>query len=170
MTSHKRDSAETGTAFMAYTSDVTAPPADGAKPKLHTLEDIEKELGCQVSLYGHSVTRGSGKTKVTITPAAAAVVYVPTPDSSPENFSHKVLGSWLPCQEEAVIATTLQVHGYARPVFEVISATATPAAAASSSLQASKVIKPINMTGRSSMHLFTSRNIDMPANGWFALH
>ena len=60
MTSHKRDSAEAGNAYMAYIPDVTALPADGGKPKLHTMEDIEKEVGPQVSLYGHAVARGSG--------------------------------------------------------------------------------------------------------------
>ena len=85
---------------MSYIPDVTAPPADGGKPKLHTMEEIEKEVGSQVSLYGHAVTRGSGKTKVTITPATAHVVYVPTRNANPENISHKVLGSWLPSQEK----------------------------------------------------------------------
>ena len=63
VTSHKRDSAETGNAYMSYIPDATAPPADGGKPKLHTLEDIEKELGSQLALYGHAVNRGSGKNK-----------------------------------------------------------------------------------------------------------
>ena len=116
MTSHKRDAAEAGNAYIGYIPDVTAAPADGGKPKLHTMEDIEREIGDKLSLYGHSVTRGSGKTQVTITPPAAPVVYVPSRQTSPEQFGHKTLGSWLPAQE-AMTGMTLKTDGYVRHVF-----------------------------------------------------
>ena len=61
ITNHKRDTDDPGNAFMIYINDVTQPvPANGGKPTLETLEAIEKKLGTAVSLYGHSITRGSG--------------------------------------------------------------------------------------------------------------
>ena len=170
-TSHKRDSSEVGNAYMSYFPDPTAPPADGGKPKLFTMEDIEKEVGSQLGLYGHNVTRGAGKTKVTLTPSPAPVVYVPanTGTASPESFSHKTLGSFLPSQE-SVSGATLKLDGYARPVFEVIVAQGSQQGASSSSSSISKVIKPMNVNGRNSAHLFTSRKIDIPANGYFAMN
>ena len=168
ITSHKRDSAEIGNAFMSYIADVRATSLADGKPKLHTMEDIEMEVGSHVSLYGHAVTRGAGA----ITPASAPVVYVPTNcgSGSPESFSHKVLGNWLPSQESAT-GTTVTLDGYARPVFEVVSAASTtPGAASSATPQPSKVIKPMNIAARNSMHIFSSRKMDIPANGWFALH
>ena len=78
ITNHKRDTADPGNAFMIYITDVTQPvPANGGKPVLDSLDAIEKKLGAAVSLYGHSITRGSGGPKVTITPAAAQVIYIP---------------------------------------------------------------------------------------------
>ena len=168
MTSHKRDAAEAGNAYMCYIADVTAAPADGGKPTLHTMEDIEKEIGDKLSLYGHSVTRGSGKTKVTITPSAAPVVYVPSRQTSPEQFGHKTLGSWLPAQE-SMNGTTLKTDGCVRPVFEVIVAGGS-AGNAPQQQQPTKVIKPMNIAGRNRMHMFTSKKIDIPANGWFAMN
>ena len=61
ITSHKRDNAELANAFLILIKDITE-PADGSKvkPKLLTMEDNEKEVGSNISLYGHSITRGGG--------------------------------------------------------------------------------------------------------------
>ena len=173
LTSHKRDSAETGNAYMAYFPDPTALPADGGKPKLHTMADIEKEVGSQLGLYGHMVTRGTGKTKVTITPSPAPVVYVSAHigTTSPESFSHKTLGSFLPSQE-SMNGTTLKLDGYARPVFEVLVAQGAQQGTSTStpSSSISKVVKPMNVNNRNSCHLFTSKKIDIPPNAFFAMN
>ena len=87
MTSHKRDSAEPGNAYMAYIPDATAPPADGGKPKLHTMEDIENTSGLKFP-YMAMPWPEAVETKVTITPAVtASVVYVPIRDESRSMFA-----------------------------------------------------------------------------------
>ena len=105
---------------------------------------------------------------ITITPAPAAICFVPTQiahnasAAMAESFSHKTLGTWLPALEDAS-GTSLKALGYARPVFEVISAP-------TERVPNMKTVKPKNVSGTSSMHIFTTKKIDIPAKGWFALH
>ena len=58
---------------------------------------------------------------------------------------------------------SLKIDGYARPVFEVMCTSAQSGSGSSGSAQATKVIKPINMSGRNSIHIFTSKKLDIPA-------
>ena len=151
---------------MTYINDVAQPvPANGGKPTLETLEAIEKKLGTAVSLYEHSITRGSGGPKVTITPATPQVVYIPhcrasssTGNEQEESFSAATLGQWLPsCDYE-------RPEGYVRPVFEVMCSTL------AGSASTGPVVKPVNQTGRCPLYLFTNQKIQIPAHAWFALH
>jgi len=59
ITSHKRDSADAANGYVILVKDITD-AADGAdvRPKLLTIDEIEKEAGTNISLYGHSITRG----------------------------------------------------------------------------------------------------------------
>ena len=45
------------------------------KPKCVLLSDVEKEIGNNLTLYAHAITRGGAK--VTITPSPTPVVWLP---------------------------------------------------------------------------------------------
>ena len=60
--------------------------------------------------------------------------------------------------------------GYGRLVFDIFRVATHLVPGTASSQLATKVIKPINMAGRSSMHILTAKKIANPANSWFALH
>ena len=167
ITSHKRDNAELANAFLILVKDLTE-PADGGKvkPKLLTLEDIEKEVGNNISLYGHSITRG-GASKVTITPAPGPIAFVPNPNEDPSTFSYKLLGAWLPSLENTT-GTTVKLDGLVRPVFEVTAVSPTAGGIAGSA-SSGPLVKPVNVSTRNCMHFFTCKKIDLPADGWIAL-
>ena len=152
ITNHKRDTADPGTAFMIFVNDVSQPvPANGGKPLLETLEAIEKKQGAAVSLYGHSITRGSGGggPKVTITPDAAQVVFIPqvVDRGEDESFSVATLGEWLPSHDYE------KAEGYVRPVFEVTCSRPPPGSAAPTG----PLVKPVNVQGRCPLYLFTNK-------------
>ena len=169
ITNHKRDIAESGNGFFIFTKDLTEPANGGdVKPKLVCMEDIEKDIGANASLYSHSITRG-GSSKVTITPSVAPIVFVPNASADPSTFSHKSLGPWMPSQENTS-GTTLKIMGLARPVFEVTSISASlTAGASSSSTSSGPLVKPVNVPNRNCVHFFTSSKIELPAHGWIAL-
>jgi len=130
------------------------------------MEDIEKEVGSNISLYGHSITRG-GASKVTITPSPAPIAFVPNPNEDPSTFSFKLLGPWLPSLENTT-GTTLKLDGLVRPVFEVTAVSPTAGGVAGSS-SSGPLVKPVNVSNRNCLHFFTCKKIDLPANGWIAL-
>ena len=65
----KKDTAELANGFMIFNKDGT--PLEG-KPKCVLLSDVENEMGNNLTLYGHSITRGG--VRVTITPSPTPVV------------------------------------------------------------------------------------------------
>ena len=98
------------------------------------LSDIEKTLGNNVTLYGHAITRG-GETKVTITPAATPVVWIPnfSSEKTDESFSVFSLGQRLPLLESDASSGSGKFQGYHRPVFEVKGSQKPPAAGTAAS-------------------------------------
>ena len=94
ITSHKRDTAEMASGYLIYHGSVV--PASGGNISPQCLSDIENTLGNDVTHYGHAITRGL-KTKVTITPAAAPVVWISQFSSErvDESFSVDSLGNGL---------------------------------------------------------------------------
>ena len=55
LTGYKKAIADLANGYMMFNKEGT--PIEG-KPKLSLLPDIEKELGHELMLYGHSITRG----------------------------------------------------------------------------------------------------------------
>ena len=87
------------------------------------LSDIEKEIGENVQIWGHIVTRG-GK-RVTITPSSSPLTWVPEAlavggedDRAPPGFSIDTLGAFLPSHDNT--DGTQKYNGLVRGVFETI--------------------------------------------------
>ena len=86
------------------------------------LSDIEAEIGNNVTMYGHAITRGG--TKVTITPSPSPVVWVPqapavggeSSTASPD-FSADTLGAFLPSHDST--SGVPKYAGMVRGFFEV---------------------------------------------------
>ena len=106
-------------------------PAVGGsdKPEFKTLDVIEKELGNNVTLYGHSITRpaaGAAPTaKVTITPASTPVVWCPARSEEGlafGNFSSDMLGQFVPSREVPHGTNQTKSAGLLRAVFSVVAA------------------------------------------------
>jgi len=166
-TNHKRDSAGAANAFLILVKDLNeSADGDPVKPKLVTMEDIEKDIGINTSLYGHSITRG-GALKVTITPSPRLIVFVSNMNPDPSTFSWKALGAWLPSLENTT-GTTLKLEGLVRPVFEVTSGANNTSGVAGSSNSGS-IVKPMNVTNRNCIHFFTCKKIELAAKAWIAL-
>ena len=81
LTGYKRDNAELANGFMIFNKNGV--PLEG-KPKLVCLADIEKEMGNNVTMYGHAITRGGAR--VTITPSPSAVAWVPAAPAVGDEF------------------------------------------------------------------------------------
>ena len=169
ITSHKRDSAELANGYLIYHG--SGVPASGAKITPQALYDIEKTLGNNVTLYGHAITRG-GKTKVTITPAATPVVWIPnfSSEKTDESFSVYSLGHWLPSLESDASSGGGKFQGYHRPVFEVQGSQKPPAAGAAASSGALWHLQPNPNPSANALHIFTSKTVDLQAHEYMALH
>ena len=92
------------------------------KPKCVLLSDVEKEIGNNLTLYAHAITRGGAK--VTITPSPTPVVWLPhAPAVGGEgsagvaNFEVATLGQFL--RSHADTTGVPKCAGLARPVFEM---------------------------------------------------
>ncbi len=169
ITGYKKDNAELANGFMVFNK--AGLPLQG-KPKLSCLHDIEREIGNNLTLYGHAITRGGAK--VTITPSPSPVAWVPSmpavggdsngPD--PAAFSASTLGQYL-CSHEDVSGGVPKCIGLLRPVFEVRPA---PAQQSGSSGGASAyVLQPGAAVGRSALWLFTAKRIEIAGGGFVAL-
>jgi len=121
ITNHKRDSVDLGGA-MIFQKD-GAGQTLSAPPVLKTMEAIEKELGNNVTLYGHSITRPTGTTaKVTIVPAATPVVWCPARTEAElvvDRFCSNVLGQFIPSREIPHTSNQTKSTGLVRTVFTV---------------------------------------------------
>ena len=121
---------------------------------------MEKEIGNNVSLYAHAITRGG--TKVTITPSLAPVVWLPQAPavggegsgSGVANFEAATLGQYLRSHED--IAGVPKCKGLVRPVFEMKA----------SQQQQVQALMPWAPAGRSALWLFTMKKIEVPGKGF----
>ena len=175
-TSCKQDKAEMGNAYMILNKDGVV-PADGGKPKLCNFEELEQEFGTGIQLYGHAITRG-GRGKTTLTPAPTPVAWTPTlgEEQTIAKLSCKTLGQFTHSMEDAS-GSVPKLMGYLRPVFEVIpkaTDSGVPKAKAKAAPPGpsayNTVIRPNAGSGQDSVHLFSSKKIEIPAGAWFALH
>ena len=112
LTGYKRDNAELANGFMIFNKN--GAPLEG-KPKLVCLADIEKEMGNNVTMYGHAITRGGAR--VTITPSPSAVAWVPAAPAVGDEFHSSNLGQYLRSHEETTESAPKCI-GLVRPVFE----------------------------------------------------
>ena len=156
-TQHKKDVSEHANGYFVFNKDGGAV---GGKPKLQAVADIEKELGNNLTLYGHSITRGGNK--VTITPAPSPVVWVPTlgEQAAVGAFTPDNLGQFVRSYED-VSGATPKCTGLHRPVFEV-----RPAQTAGST--SAYVLQPTSAT-RNPVWLFTKQKVEIPAGGYVCL-
>ena len=128
-------------------------------PKLSLLSDIEKELGHNLTLYGHSITRGG--TKVAITPSQSPVVWVPAAPalggsgSGIADFSASTLGQYVRAHEDT--SGVPKCKGLCRPIFE--HKTNSSSGAAGFHLETGAP------TGKSALWLFAAKKIEVPAGG-----
>ena len=114
ITGYKKDTAELGNGYMIFNKAGTPLPL--TKQKLVCLSDIEAEIGNNVTMYGHAITRGG--TKVTITPSTSPVVWVPQApagggehSTTPPDFSADTLGAFLPSHDTGAVSYThLRAH------------------------------------------------------------
>jgi hypothetical protein len=166
---YKRDSVEFGGA-MIYKKEPAV--GDSDKPEFKTLDMIEQDLGNNVTLYGHSITRpaagAAASAKVTITPAATPVVWCParTEDSLAfGNFSSEVLGQFIPSREVPHGTNQTKSTGLVRAVFTVVAASrgssgSSTGAGAAWSLQPS--------TAPQSIHLAVTKKLEIAAQEFVA--
>ena len=175
-TSCKQDKAEMANAQMIL-NKVGVVSADGGKPKVCNFEELENEFGTGIQLYGHAVTRG-GRGKTTLTPAPTPVAWTPTlgEERNIAKFSCKTLGQFAHSMEDTS-GSAPKLTGYLRPVFEVLpqvldSVMPKEKAKAGPPVPSAynTVIRPNAGSGQDSVHLFSSKKIDIPAGAWFALH
>ena len=148
----------------------TIPVSDG-KLQPQCLDAIEKVLGNNVTLYAHGITRG-GKTKVTITPAATPVAWIPNfGDAKKEDaFGWKNLGQWLPSLETEASSGGGKFLGYHRPVFEVQGTQKPPPAGQAAGSTSSWSLQPNPAPGANALHIFTSKKLEMAAHEYMAMH
>ena len=133
------------------------------KPKCVLLSDVEKEIGNNLTLYAHAITRGGAK--VTITPSPTPVVWLPhAPAVGGEgsagvaNFEAATLGQFLRSHEDTTGVP--KCKGLARPVFEM---------KASQASQGAYALMPGAAPGRSALWLFTTKKIEVPGKGFVFL-
>ena len=115
---YKKDNAELANGYMVFNK--TGQSLTG-KPKFMLLAEIEADIGNNVTVYGHAITRGG--TKVTITPSPSPVVWAPSApavggaDSQTPAFSTDALGQYLKSYED--VSGVPKCTGLVRPVFEM---------------------------------------------------
>ena len=101
----------------------TGTPLEG-HPKLVLLHEVEGELGNNLTLYGHAITRGGSK--VSITPSPTPVVWLPNAPAiggegsglGVEKFEAATLGQFLRSHEDTLTVPP-KCKGLVRPVFEM---------------------------------------------------
>ena len=131
----------------------TGTPLEG-HPKLVLLHEVEGELGNNLTLYGHAITRGGSK--VSITPSPTPVVWLPNAPAiggqgsglGVEKFEAATLGQFLRSHECTV--TVPKCKGLVRPVFEMKASQASLGAYAP---------MPASSPGRSALWLFTTKKL-----------
>ena len=165
---YKKDNAELANGYMVFNK--TGQSLTG-KPKFMLLAEIEADIGNNVTVYGHAITRGG--TKVTITPSPSPVVWAPSApavggaDSQTPAFSTDALGQYLKSYED--VSGVPKCTGLVRPVFEmkpVQQAQNAGNSSSSSSSGSGYVLQPGAPPGRSALWLATSKKIEVPANGF----
>ena len=160
LTGFKKDNAELANGFMIFNKAGT--PLEG-KPSCVVLCDVEKEIGNNVTLYAHAITRGGAK--VTITPSPAPVVWLPqAPAVGGEgpgvaNFEAATLGQFLRSHEDTTGVPKCQ--GLVRPVFEMKASQAPQ--------QGAYALMPGAAPGKSALWLFTTKKIEVPGKGFVFL-
>ena len=107
LTGHKKDIAELANGYMVLNRD-GMPLSANHKPTMRCLSDIEAELGNNVTVWGHAVTRGG--TKVTITPSPSPITWAPAKPavggggsgegSRSHTFSSSALGQYVRSHED----------------------------------------------------------------------
>ena len=162
LTGFKKDNAELANGFMIFNKAGT--PLEG-KPKCVLLSDVEQEIGNNLTLYAHAITRGGAK--VTITPSPTPVVWLPHAPavggegsgSGVANFEAATLGQFLRSHEDTTGVP--KCKGLARPVFEMKASQASP--------QGTYALMPGASPGRSALWLFTTKKIEVPGKGFVFL-
>ena len=142
----KSDSAELANGFMIFNK--TSTPLE-CNPKLVLLHEVEGELGNNLTLYGHAITRGGSK--VSKTPSPTPVVWLPNAPAiggegsglGVEKFEAATLGQFLRSHEDTTGVP--KCKGLARPVFEM---KASPAS------QGAYTLMPGASPGRSALWLY----------------
>ena len=168
ITAYKKDNTELANGFMIFNKAAT--PLEG-KPKLVLLADVEADLGNNVTLYGHAITRGGSK--VTITPSPSPVVWWPlaADGSQPADggegggfgvaqFEAANLGQFLRSHEDTTTSVP-KCKGLARPVFEMRFPQQQQGQQGGQSLQPYQ--------GRSALWIMTVKKIEIPAKGFVLL-
>ena len=160
LTGYKKDTAELANGYMIFNKEGT--PLEG-KPKLSLLSDIENELGNNLTVYGHAITRGG--TKVVVTPSPSPVVWVPAAPavggsgSGIADFSASTLGQYVCAHEDT--SGLPKCKGLCRPIFEYKT---NP-----SSGGTGYGLVPGAPTGKSALWLFSVKKIEVPAGGFVFL-
>ena len=130
LTNFLKDNAELANGYMVLNKGST--PLQG-QPKCVTLSQVEAELGNNLSVYAHAITR-NGTTKVQLTPSATPVVWLPQRPHVPAvgsegegsgspgaslvaSFDSAILGQFLRSHEDTTAVP--QCKGLVRPVFEI---------------------------------------------------
>ena len=126
------------------------------------LSDIETEIGNNVTMYGHAITRGG--TKVTITPSPSPVVWVPQApavggehSTASPDFSADTLGAFLPSHDSA--SGVPKYAGMVRGVFEVKAK-----ASGNSGAEAAYAIEPGAPPGMSPLWIVLLKKVEVPGN------
>ena len=162
---YKKDNAELANGYMVFNK--TGQSLTG-KPKFMLLAEIEADIGNNVTVYGHAITRGG--TKVTITPSPSPVVWAPSApavggaDSQTPAFSTDALGQYLKSYED--VSGVPKCTGLVRPVFEMKPV---QQAQMESSSGSGYVLQPGAPPGHSALWLATSKKFEVPANGFVLL-
>jgi hypothetical protein len=172
LTGHKRDNAELANGYMVLNKD-GAPLPQNSKPKLSCLSDIETELGNNVTVWGHAITRGG--TKVTMVPSPSPIAWVPASPAVGGNseggedgsgsqkrvFGAATLGQFLRSHED--VSGLPKCTGLMRPIFEIKTVTQNSGGRAAYSIQ------PGASPGLSPLWLFASKKIELGAGAFVAL-
>ena len=154
ITGFKTDNAERANGFMILNK--TGTPLEG-HPKLVLLHEVEGELGNNLTLYGHAITRGGSK--VSITPSPTPVVRLPNAPavggegsgSGVANFEAATLGQFLRSHEDSTGVP--KCKGLVRPVFEMTVSQQSQAGA--------YALMPGAAQGRSAFWLFTTKKVEV---------
>ena len=164
ITGFKKDNAERANGFMIFNK--TGTPLEG-HPKLVLLHEVERELGNNLALYGHAITRE--RSKVWITPSPTPVVWLPNAPATGgegsglgvEKFEAATLGQFLRSHEDTLTVLP-KCKGLVRPVFEMKASQQTP--------QDPYALMPLpSGPGRSVLWLYTTKKIEIPAKGFVFL-